>query len=77
MIVRDGLLLAMAGVALGVCGSLAAGPFLAGYVYTVSATDPLMLAGAATLLLLVAVAAAWSPARRAGRIQPATVLREV
>ena len=77
MIVRDGLLLAMAGVALGVFGSLAAGRFLAGYVYAVSATDPLMLAVAATLLLLVAVVAAWFPARRAGRIQPTAVLREV
>lgn len=76
MVVRGGLLLAAAGVALGVGGSLAAGRFLASHVYGVSATDPLAMAAAGSLLLLLAVAAAWLPARRAGRIEPAAVLRQ-
>ena len=76
LVVRDGLLLAAAGIALGVLGSLAAGRFLASYVYSVSATDSLTMAGTATLLLLLAGVAAWFPARRAGRTQPAAVLRQ-
>ena len=77
LVVRDGLLIAAAGVALGVAGSLAAGRFLASHVYTVSATDPLTMAAAGALLVLLAVAAAWFPARRAGRTEPAAVLRQV
>jgi len=71
-----GLLLAAAGVALGVLGALAAGRLLAGYVYSVSATDSLTLAVSGVLLLLFAGVAAWFPARRAGRTEPAAVLRE-
>ncbi len=77
LVVRDGLLLAAAGIALGVFGSLAAAGFLAGHVYAVSATDPLTLFATAVLLLFLAVAASWLPARRAGRTEPVTVLREV
>ena len=76
LVVRDGLLTAAAGVALGVAGSLAAGRILASHVYTVSATDPVAMAAAGAFLLLLAAAAAWFPARRAGRTEPATVLRE-
>ena len=77
LVVRDGLLIAAAGVALGVAGSLAAGRFLASHVYTVSATDPVTMAAVGALLILLAVAAAWFPARRAGRTEPAAVLRQV
>ena len=75
--VRDGLVIAAAGVALGVGGSLAAGRVLASRVYTVSATDPATMAAAAALLMLLAAAAAWLPARRAGRTEPAAVLRDI
>ena len=77
LVVRDGLVIAAAGVALGVGGSLAAGRVLASRVYTVSATDPTAMAAAAALLMLLAAAAAWLPARRAGRTEPAAVLRDV
>ena len=77
LVVRDGLSIATAGVALGVAGSLAAGRFLASHVYTVSATDPVTMAAAGALLILLAVAAAWFPARLAGRTEPAAVLRQV
>ena len=77
LVVRDGLLVATAGVALGVAGSLVAGRFLASHVYAVSATDPATMAAAGALLILLAAVAAWFPARRAGRAEPATVLREV
>ena len=77
LVVRDGLLLAGAGVALGAFGSLAAGRPLASHVYAVSATDPLTLAAGGGLLMLLATVAAWFPARRAGRIEPSAVLRQL
>ena len=76
LVVRDGLVIAAAGVALGAAGSLAAGRVLASHVYTVSATDPVTMAAAGALLLLLAAVAAWLPARRAGRTAPAAVLRQ-
>ena len=76
-VVRDGLAIAAGGVVLGVVGSFATSRFLASHVYAVSATDPLMMAGAGTLLVLVAIAGAWFPARRAGRTQPTVALRQV
>ena len=77
MVAWDGLLIAMAGVALGAVGSLVAGRFLASYVYSVSATDPLTMGAAGALLLVLAVAGACIPARRAGRTEPAPVLRQL
>ena len=77
MVAWDGLLIAMAGVALGAVGSLVAGRFLASYVYAVSATDPLTMGAAGALLLVLAVVGAWIPARRAGRTEPAPVLRQI
>ena len=76
LVVRDGLVIAAAGVALGVAGCLAAGPILASHVYAVSATDPATMAGGGALLILLALVAAWFPARGAGRTAPAAVLRE-
>jgi len=45
-------------------------------LFHLQARDLLTFAGAATLLVAVGVLAAWVPARRAGRLDPATVLRE-
>ena len=76
LVVRDGLLIAAAGVALGAAGCLAAGPMLASQVYAVSATDPVTMAAAGALLVLLALVAAWFPARRAGRTAPGAALRQ-
>jgi ABC-type lipoprotein release transport system permease subunit len=46
-----------------------------GAVYGVSASDPLSLAAVPVALLAVALAASWIPARRAARVDPATVVR--
>ena len=63
------------GVALGLAGALAAGPALSPFLFGVSATDPIAYSAIFLLLASVSVLASWVPARRAGRVQPATVLR--
>ncbi|NMO13655.1 ABC transporter permease [Pyxidicoccus fallax] len=75
MVLRQAALLAGIGVALGVLGAVGLSRVLAGLVYGVSTTDPLVLAAVALLLLGVALLAAWLPARRASRVDPMTVLR--
>jgi len=64
------------GVLGGLLGALGLGHAMRGLLYGVAATDPLTLAGAPALLLVVALVAAWLPARRTSRIAPAEVLRE-
>jgi hypothetical protein len=68
--------LAFLGVALGSLGALASARAVRSLVHGVSPTDPLTLVGAAGLLVLVALAAAALPARRATRIDPSRLLRD-
>ena len=74
-VVGEGLRGALAGVVLGALGALAVGRTLASLLEGVSPRDPLVLGGAVLVLALVALAAAWIPARRASRIEPAMALR--
>lgn len=67
--------LALAGVVLGIGGALAATRTLQSLLFGVNAADPLTLAAVSLLLLLVAGAAAWVPARRAMRVDPMEALR--
>lgn len=62
--------------ALGIAGSLAVSKLLAGMLFQVRPYDPASLAAAPALLLAIALAAAWLPARRASRIDPVRALRE-
>ena len=72
---RVGILIA-AGLALGLAGSLWAARFVEALLFQSEARDPMTLAGAAAVLVVVGVLAAWMPARRAARLDPVTVLRE-
>ena len=74
-VVREGLALALAGVAIGVLGSLAMSRVFQSLVFGISPTDPLTYAGVVALLLLTALAASFFPARRASRVDPAVTLR--
>jgi ABC-type antimicrobial peptide transport system permease subunit len=65
-----------AGLALGVTGSLWTARFVGTLVFQLEARDSGTLAGAAVVLVAVGVVAAWLPARRAARLDPAMVLRE-
>jgi putative ABC transport system permease protein len=75
MVIAQGLKLALSGVLIGVLASLALGRILSGFLYGVSATDPLTIAGVAALLTLVALLASYLPARRAVQVDPIVALR--
>jgi ABC-type antimicrobial peptide transport system permease subunit len=79
MILKQALLLVLAGVALGVPVALGvtrlAGSQISGLLFGVKAADPATIATAALLLSLVAAIAAFLPARRASRVDPMVALR--
>jgi ABC-type antimicrobial peptide transport system permease subunit len=68
-------LLAVAGIGLGLLGSLAATRALGSLLYGVSATDPLTFAAVAFVLGGVAALASFLPAQRATRIDPMVALK--
>ena len=75
LVLRSALLLAAAGVGAGLVGSAAAGSVLQSLLFGVRPTDPTALAAAAILLFAPAAGAAYLPARRAARVDPAITLR--
>ena len=74
-VLYEGLALVAAGMAVGVPLSLAAGNLLRSFLYGVTGSDVLTLVGAATTLAIVALLAAYGPARRASNIDPVIALR--
>jgi putative ABC transport system permease protein len=75
LVVRQGLVLALSGVAVGLAGSLALSRLMASLVFGVKATDAHTFALVAALLVAIAAAASYLPARRAARIDPMAALR--
>ena len=69
-------ILVVAGLAVGLSGSLWAAQFLGPLLFQVEARDPATFAAAAGVLVATGLLAAWLPARRAARLDPTTVLRE-
>ena len=76
LVLREGLLPAALGVAVGLAGALAAARLVSTLLFGVGPTDALTLAGASVLLLGVAALASVLPAGRALRVQPSATLRE-
>jgi predicted permease len=76
LILRDGLLLAGVGCAVGLALSLAATRLLQGTLYGVSPQDPGTFAAVIVLMTAVCLLASYLPARRAARVDPMTALRE-
>jgi len=72
---KHGLMPAFAGVAIGVIGALGATPLATRLLHGVAPRDPLTFVGVVALLVLVAFAASWVPARRATRVDPITAVR--
>lgn len=75
LIVRHGMSLAIAGLAIGTVIALALTRVLASMLYGASATDPATFAGVALLLGIVALVASYVPARRAAAVDPVIALR--
>ena len=75
LVLRQGLLIVGAGVAIGVAAAAATTRFMASLLFEISARDPATFAAAATVLLGVSAAATYLPARRAAAIDPAQSLR--
>jgi predicted permease len=76
LIVGRGALSALAGIALGIAGALLLTRTLATLLNDVRPTDPSIYAANAAVILLVSLAACYAPARWAGKVDPASVLRE-
>jgi putative ABC transport system permease protein len=76
LIAGQGMRLVVAGLLVGLAASLVLTRLIAGLLFNVSATDPLILGGVALLLMLVALLACYVPARKAARIDPLVALRE-
>jgi predicted permease len=75
MIIGQGFVLALAGIALGLAGAFALTRVMKTLLFRVSTTDPATFAGVAVLFLLAALAASYLPARRAIRTPPMAALR--
>lgn len=76
LVLRQGALLAAAGLGLGVAVSLLATRFLASMLYGVRAHDPATFLLVGLLLMGVALLASYLPARRAARVDPMVALRQ-
>ena len=75
LILKHGLQLAAIGLGIGLAGALGLTRVMKGFLFGVSATDPLTFALIAFLLLVVAVLACYLPARRATKVDPLVALR--
>lgn len=75
MVVRQGMVFAGLGVAVGAGTAFGLARFLRAFLYGVEATDPLVFASVPALLLVTALVAVWIPALRATRVNPVEALR--
>jgi putative ABC transport system permease protein len=75
LVLASGAKMALIGCAIGVLGSLAISRLIAAFLFDVSATDPLIYAAAAAVMILMTLAASALPARRAASADPLDALR--
>jgi putative ABC transport system permease protein len=76
LVMRRGLLLAVAGIGVGLAASFAATRLMASLLFNVEPTDPATLAAVAAIIVVVATLACLVPAWRATRVDPLVVMRE-
>ncbi len=75
LVLRQGLVTAVIGVAIGVGGAIVLTRTLRSFLFGLSPTDPVTFAAVALLLILVALLACYIPARRAAKVDPMAALR--
>ena len=73
--IRDGMLLALVGVTIGVVAALTSARVLSAFLFGVTPTDPLTFCAVAIVLLAVALLASYIPSRRALKVDPIVALR--
>jgi putative ABC transport system permease protein len=76
LILGQGLVVALAGIGLGLAGAAALTRVVRTFLVGVSATDPITFAVVPAFLLAVAIVASFVPARRASRVDPNVALRD-
>jgi putative ABC transport system permease protein len=76
LVIREGILLVLVGLALGFCGAILVGRSMRGMWYEVGTVDPSAFSAVAAMLVASALLACYLPARRATQIDPIEALRE-
>ena len=75
LVVRQGMVLAIAGVAIGLLASFGLARFISTFLFGVDKWDPMIFAAVPAVLTAVALVAVWLPARRASQVDPIIALR--
>jgi putative ABC transport system permease protein len=75
MVLREGMTTTATGTVIGIVAALAVRRVIAGFLFGVGAADPMTFTAIPLLLVLVALAACYVPARRASRVDPLHALR--
>ncbi|MBA2603235.1 MAG: ABC transporter permease [Acidobacteria bacterium] len=75
MVVKQGMVLALVGVAIGLAAAFGLSQVMAAFLFGVTARDPLVFVAVPAVLTFVALVAVWLPARRASRVDPLVALR--
>jgi putative ABC transport system permease protein len=75
LVIKQGMLLALAGISIGVPAAIGFNRLVRRYLAGIEGRDPVSLIVISMLLVLVMLAACWAPARRAARIDPMDALR--
>ena len=75
MVMGHGMTVTLAGATVGIAAAFALTRTMAGFLFGVSARDPIVFTAVAVALMAVSLTAAWFPSVRATRVDPATALR--
>jgi predicted permease len=75
MVILQGMILALAGVVIGIAAAYGLSRFISSFLFGVQNHDPVVFAGIPLLLILVILLAVWIPAMRASRVDPMVALR--